>query len=99
MARYIATADVTVDGILYPRGTRVHVPTSVLPLSSNPDLDVIPRVRPAGLEFYPDNYQAIASDLDKLGYQHADGAFPPDASGDSNVIPEPRLPAANTQYD
>jgi len=100
MARYVLLNDLTFEGLPYKRGDVLNAPQG-LPavVAASAELDAVPRARPAGLEFYPDNYKAIASDADRLGYQHADKSFPPDASGDSNVIPEPRLPTENAQYE
>jgi hypothetical protein len=96
MARYVATADVTVDGLTFERGSVLNIPTSVLALNSEANLSTaIPRVRPAGLEFDPLNYQAVAL-ADQLGLQQATSTFP---ATPNNVIAEPVLPAANTQYD
>jgi len=94
MARYVATADVEVDGLTFLRGSILNIPTSVLPLSSLAGLDVVPRVRVAGLDInYPDHYIAVPQ-IEQLGWQTADGALP-----EEGTIKEPVLPAANTQYD
>jgi len=94
MARYVATADATIDGITYPRGSVLNVPTSATTLNSNADLGTaIPRVRPAGLEFNPLHYQTVAL-LDQIGLQQSTQVLP-----DQGTIQEPVLPAANTPYD
>jgi hypothetical protein len=95
MARYVATADVEVDGLAFPRGSILNIPTSVVPLNSLAALgDAVPRVRVAGLEHdYPNRYLAVPA-TEQLGYQTADGALP-----EEGTIKEPVLPAANTQYD
>ena len=94
MARYVATADVVVDGLAFPRGSILNIPTSVVPLNTVAALgNAIPRVRVAGLEFLPDHYTTVPA-AEQLGYQTADGALPTE-----NTIQEPVLPAAYTQYD
>jgi len=94
MARYVATADTVVDGIDWPRGSVVNIPTSVLALSSNTDLDLVPRVRPAGLEFFPpNNYQSVPL-ADQIGLQQSTNTLP-----EEGTIKEPVLPAENTLYD
>ena len=99
MARYVATADVTVDGLTFERGSVLNIPTSILPLNSEADLgDAIPRVRPAALEFFSTSFQAVAL-LDQLGLQQATETFPGTANGPNNAIVEPVLPDVNTQYD
>ena len=93
MARYVATADATVDGITYPRGTVLNVPTSSVSLNTLVPLGTaIPRVRPAGLEF-TNHYQAVAL-LNQIGLQQSTQTMP-----DEGTIKEPVLPAANTLYD
>lgn len=99
MARYVATADVTVDGITFPRGSILNIPTSVLALNSEANFDAaVPRVRPAGLEFLPDSYETVVL-LDQLGLQQSTETFPDTADGPNNTISEPVLPDSNTQYD
>jgi hypothetical protein len=94
MARYVATSDATIDGITYPRGSVFNIPTSATALNTNADLGTaIPRVRPAGLEFNPLNYQTVAL-LDQLGLQQSTQTLP-----DQGTIKEPVVPAANTPYD
>ena len=96
MARYVATADVVVDGLAFPRGSILNVPTSVLSLADAASgvLDVVPRVRVAGLDIaYPSHYLAVPA-IEQLGYQTADGALP-----EEGPIKEPVLPDANTPYD
>lgn len=100
MARYVLTEDVEFEGLPYKRGDILNAPQG-LPetLAKIASMQVVPRVRVAGLQYdHPNSYLAVA-DADRLGRQESTGTFPPDASGDSNVIPEPRLPAENTQYD
>jgi len=94
MARYVATADATVDGITYPRGSILNIPTASIALNTNAQLGTaIPRVRPAGLEFNPLHYQVVAL-LDQIGLQQSTQTMP-----DQNTIQEPVLPDANTPYD
>ena len=95
MARYVTTAETVVDGITWPRGSILNLPTSVVALNSVTALgDAIPRVRVAGLEInYPTRYLPVPAE-EQLGYQTADGALP-----EEGTIKEPVLPAANTQYD
>jgi hypothetical protein len=93
MARYVATADTVVDGIDWPRGSVVNIPTSALALSWNADLDLVPRVRPAGLVFHPDNYQSVPL-ADQIGLQQSTQTLP-----EEGTIKEPVLPAENTPYD
>lgn len=101
MARYVLTADLEFEGLPYKRGDILNapqgLPATVATLA--PSADLVPRVRIAGLQHdYPNSYLAVAA-ADRLGRQESTGTFPPDASGDSNVIPEPRLPSENSQYD
>jgi len=78
MARYVATADATIDGITYPRGSVLNVPTSATTLNSNADLGTaIPRVRPAGLEFNPLHYQTVAFAPHKMERAFYRGRAPP----------------------
>jgi|3_EtaG_2_1085321.scaffolds.fasta_scaffold160108_2 hypothetical protein len=94
MARYVATADATVDGITFPRGSILNIPTSVLALNTDVHLsNAVPRVQPAGLEFDPLNYQAVAL-LNQIGLQQSTQTMP-----DEGTIQEPVLPDANTPYD
>jgi hypothetical protein len=101
MARYVLDQDLTFEGLPYKRGDIINapqgLPATVATLA--PSSDLVPRVRVAGLQYdYPNSYLPVAT-LDRLGLQTSTNTFPQDASGDSNVIPEPRLPSANSQYD
>ncbi|MGD9725467.1 MAG: hypothetical protein AB7L09_00470 [Nitrospira sp.] len=100
MARYVLTADVDFEGLPYKRGDILNAPQG-LPetVARSASLQVVPRARIAGLQYdYPNLYLAVAT-ADRLGLQQITQTFPPDASGNSNVIPEPRLPTTNSQYD
>lgn len=101
MARYVLTDDLTFEGLPYKRGDIINapqgLPETVAVLA--PTADLVPRVRIAGLQHdYPNSYLAVAT-ADRLGLRQITQDFPPDASGNSNVIPEPRLPSENSQYD
>lgn len=101
MARYVLTQDLIFEGLPYNRGDVLNapqgLPATVATLA--PASDLVPRVRIAGLQHdYPNSYLPVAT-ADRLGLQQSTQTFPPDASGDSNVIPEPRLPSENSQYD
>lgn len=95
MARYVLLDDLTFEGLPYKRGDILNAPQG-LPavVAASATLDAVPRVRPAGLEFFPDNYQAVAL-ADRLGLQTATNTLP----DDKNVIAEPQLPVENGQYD
>ena len=100
MARYVITADVVFEGLPYNRGDVLNAPQR-LPetLAKAASLQEVPRVRVAGLQHDYANYYLAVPLADRLGLQQSTGTLPPDASGSSNVIPEPRLAATNTQYD
>ena len=100
MARYVLTEDIVFEGLPLNRGDIINA-SQTLPevLAKVTSLTNVPRVRVAGLEHdYANSYLAVAT-ADRLGLQTSTNTFPPDAAGNSNVIPEPRLPAENTQYD
>ena len=100
MARYVMTENVTFEGLPYQRGDILNAPQG-LPetLAKTASLQGVPRVRVAGLQHDYANYYLAVPTADRLGLQQSTQTFPPDASGNSNVIPEPRLPSANSQYD
>lgn len=102
MARYVLEQDLVFEGLPYNRGDIINAPQTLPATVATlaPASDLVPRVRIAGLQHdYPNSYLAITDPKDRLGYQHADQSFPPDAAGNSNVIQEPVLPSENSQYD
>ena len=100
MARYVLTADLTFEGLPYLRGDILNAPRlSPEVVANTASLTNVPRVRIAGLQHNFSTYYLTVPAAEQIGYQTAEGQLPPDASGDSNVIQEPVLPAANTQYD
>ena len=100
MARYVLTADLTFEGLPYLRGDILNA-SQTLPaiVAAAATLTNVPRARVAGLQHDFDNYYLAVPLADQLGLQQSTGTLPPDASGDSNVIQEPVLPAENTLYD
>ena len=100
MARYVLTADITFEGLPLLRGDILNTPQDLPQRVANAaSLTNVPRARVAGLQHDFDNYFLAVPLLDQLGLQQATETFPPDSSGDSNVIQEPVLPDENTNYD
>ena len=60
MARYVLTADTTLDGLTYPRGTIVNAPHDISTVVANSaTLAGVPRARAAGIVYYPAYYLPI----------------------------------------
>ena len=94
MARYVLTADTTLDGLTFPRGTIINAPHNLATVIAQiATLDDVPRARVAGLEFFPTNFVAVPV-ADQIGRRQSDLTLP-----DENTIVEPVLPTANSQYD
>lgn len=94
MARYVLTADTTLDGITYLRGSVYNAPQALPTVVANVGtLSGVPRGRPAGLQYYPTYYVAVAT-ADQVGRQATTLALP-----EQGTIKEPVLPTTNSQYD
>jgi hypothetical protein len=94
MARYVLTADTTLDGLTLPRGTIINAPHNLATVIAHiATLDDVPRARLAGLEFFPTNYVAVPV-ADQIGRQQSTLALP-----EEGTIKEPVLPTENSQYD
>jgi hypothetical protein len=96
MGRYVLTADTTLDGLVFPRGSIVNAPHNLNSVVAEaPTLDTVPRARVAGLEYLPSHYIPVPL-ADQIGLQQSTNTFPPEPN---NVIDEPVLPTENSQYD
>ena len=96
MSRFVLTADTTLDGLTYPRGTIVNAPQE-LPtvVAHSATLDAVPRARVAGLEYPPNWYIPVPVD-DQTGRKTSEPGTP---LAPENAIVEPVLPTVNSQYD
>lgn len=63
MARYVLTADTTLEGLTYPRGTIMNAPQGLPAVVAHAaTMDAVPRARVAGLEYPPNWYIPIPAE-------------------------------------